>query len=190
MRYLSLVVLLLLSACIQIGSDPQPLNFYILEAPLEQPRIYSSKYLNIDIHLIDFAKYIDRPQIVTSDAKNSITINEMERWGNPLSDNIVQVVRESLALAFPNSNVTISPWESAPQPVTKLQLTIDKFTGRLGHTTNISIRWKIITPSGKEIPGNFSEQQPIGATFHDLVVGLNDSLIHFNQTIAGQLDNQ
>jgi len=191
MRYPFLIVLILLcTACIKIGSDPQQVNYYFLESPANQDQIQYNNKLNIAIQLIDYPNYIDRPQIVTSDTKNTITINETEYWSGPLSDNIVQVVRESLSQMLPNSNITIMPWETTVQPTIKLKIVVDKFTGNLTQTTDVSIRWKIITPAGEVIHGDFAEHQPIGDTFNDFVAGLNNSLIHFSQEIAEKLNNQ
>ena len=190
MRYLLIVLLLLCSSCIQIGSDPQPLHYYLLEAPLKQPQIYSGKELNIAIKLTKIPEYLDQPQIVTYDQKNSVNLNDRHRWANPLSDNILQVLRENLALTFPDSIVTIQPWEQAEAPVTELKLSVDKFAGKLGDAVSVAIRWRIVKTDGEAQHGTFTEQQPIEKTFNDLVAGLNDSLNRFSQAIAKQLANQ
>ena len=190
MRYFFIVLLLICSSCIQIGSDPKPLHYYLLEAPTNQPQIYSSKKLNISIELIKFPEYLDRLQIVTNDQKNSVILNENQRWANPLSDNILQVLRENLVLALPDSIVTIHPWEDADTPATKLKLSVDKFAGKPGETANVAIRWNIIDAEGESLYGTFSEQQPVAENFSDLVAGLNDSLNRFSQSIAKQLANQ
>jgi len=190
MRYLFIVLLLICSSCIQIGSDPKPLHYYLLEAQIEQPQIYSNKKLNISIELTKFPEYLDRLQIVTNDQKNSVILNENQRWANPLSDNILQVLRENLALALPDSIVTVCPWENAKTPATKLKLSVDKFAGKPGGTADITIRWNIIGADGKSLYGTFAEQQPIEESFNDLVAGLNNTLNRFSQSLAKQLANQ
>ena len=190
MRYLLIVLLLLCSSCIQIGSDPQPLHYYLLEAPLNQSQIYSGKELNIAIKLTKIQEYLDKPQIVTYDQKNSVRLNDSHRWANPLSDNILQVLRENLAQAFPDSVVTIQPWEQAEAPVTELKLSVDKFAGKPGDAVNVSIRWRIVNADGESQHGTFTERHPVEETFNNLVAGLNDSLNRFSRSIAEQLANQ
>jgi len=190
MRYLLIVLLLLCSSCIQIGSDPQPLHYYLLEAPVNQSSTYSSKKLNIALKLTKIPEYLDQPQIVTYDQKNSVKLNASRRWANPLSENILQVIRENLALAFPDSIVTIQPWEQAEAPVTELKLSVDKFAGKPGETVSVAIRWRIVNADGKSQHGTFTEKHPVKETFNDLVAELNDSLNRFSQSMAEQLANQ
>ena len=190
MRYFLIVLLLFCSSCIQIGSDPQPLHYYLLEAPFKPVQIHSGRKRNIAVELTKIPEYLDHPQIVTYEKKNSIKLNNNHRWANPLSDNILQVVRENLALTFPDSIVTIQPWEKAEQPVIKLKLSVDKFYGKPGETISVAIRWRLVNAEGSLRYGTFAEQLPVEKTFNDLVAGLNDSLNHFSQSIAEQLANQ
>ncbi len=190
MRCLLIGLLLVCSACIQIGSDPQPLNYYLLESPENQPHVYSGKALNISIELTKFPEYLDRLQIVTDNQKNTVNINETERWAAPLRDNILQVVRTNLAQSFPEGIVVVHPWDSVVEPVTKLKMKVDHFGGKPGEAVNVIVRWQIERPAKETIHGTFSEKQPIGAAFTDLVAGLNSSLNRFSQLLAEELARQ
>lgn len=192
MRYLLLAILslLLCSSCIQIGSDPQQMHYYLLDSNPQMPTILSSKALNINIELTDFPEYLDRLQIVTRNNNNGINLSDSERWAEPLQDNLLRIIRESLALMLPNSSITVSPWENSNDEAIKVKLMINKFLGKLDEKTQIDIRWIIDNGRDQIIQEHFIDQQAIGNSYQDLVVGLNSGINIFSQGLAKKLADQ
>lgn len=187
MRYLPAVLLLLCTSCIQIGSDPQTIHYYLLESISEAPIIYSDKTLTIDIELIEFPDYLDRPQIVTHAELNTIKFTAAERWAEPVQDNLMRILRENLALILPAANISISPWEHSSATAVKIKLVINKFSAELGDHTEIDIRWKIRNGTGKTTQGHFTDQQPIDNSYRDLVAGLNSGIENLSLKLAREL---
>lgn len=192
MRYLLLAILslLLCSSCIQIGSDPQQMYYYLLDSNPKMSTILSSKTLNINIELTDFPEYLDRLQIVTRNNNNGINISDSGRWAEPLQDNLLRIIRESLALMLPNSSITVSPWENSNDEAIKVKLMINKFLGKLDEKTQIDIRWIIDNGRDQIIQEHFIDQQAIGNSYQDLVVGLNSGINIFSQGLAKKLADQ
>ena len=192
MRHLFSVLLLLIlcTSCIQIGSDPQQMHYYLLDSNPQTPTILSSKALNINIELTDFPEYLDRLQIVTRNNNNGINLSDSERWAEPLQDNLLRIIRESLALMLPNSSITVSPWENSNDEAIKVKLMINKFLGKLDEKTQIDIRWIIDNGRDQIIQEHFIDQQAIGNSYQDLVVGLNSGINIFSQGLAKKLADQ
>ncbi len=192
MRHLLSVLLLLLlcTSCIQIGSDPQPMHYYLLDSNQQATNIYSTKTLNINIELTDFPEYLDRLQIVTHNNNNSIKFSDSERWAEPLQDNLPRIIRENLALTLPNSSISVSPWEKSNDDAIKVKLMINKFLGKLDEKTQIDIRWTIDNGRGQIIQEHFTDQQPIGNSYQDMVFGLNTGISILSQKLAKKLANQ
>ena len=187
MRYLLLALLLLCTSCIQIGSDPQPMHYYLLESMPEIANSYSNKALTIDLELVDFPDYLDRPQIVTNNGDNAIKFTDSERWAEPVQDNLMRIIRENLALTIPASNISVSPWESSSDNATKVKLVVNSFLGTLDGHTRIDIRWVIDDGLDQPIQGHFTDQQPIGNNYQNLVVGLNKGINRFCLELAKKL---
>lgn len=187
MRYLISILLLFCTSCIQIGSNPQPMNHYLLESMPEAVNIYSSKPLNINLDLINFPDYLDRQQIVTRNNNNSIDFSDSERWAEPLQDNLTRTIRENLAMMLPAATISVSPWESSSSDAIKVNLVINKFHGKLGDQTQVDIRWAIDNKSGQTVQNHFIDQQPIGKSYQDLVVGLNTGINNFCLELAREL---
>ncbi len=185
-HYLPIILILLCTSCIQIGSDPKPMHYYLLESMPVTTSAHSSKTLNIDIELTKFPEYLDKQQIATSTQTNGIAFSETNRWAEPLQDNLMFSVRENLALLLPNANIAVSPWESSDPAAFKLKLLVNKFSGKLGASAKINIRWSI--GNNKSIVnGHFTYQQPIGSSYRDLVAELNKGLNQFSSQLAKKL---
>ncbi len=190
MRYLVSIVLLLCTSCIQIGSDPQPIRYYLLESMPEAPNIYSNKTFIINLKLVDFPDYLDRLQIVTRDKNNGIEFSDLERWAEPLQDNLTRVLRENLALVLPEANISINPWENSSNNAIKVKLVVNKILGKLDDHSQVDVRWTIENARGQTIQGHFIDRQPIGNSYQDLVVGLNNGINHLSVELAKELVKQ
>jgi len=187
MRYLILISLLLCSSCIQIGSPPPHMNYYLLESIVNTPITYSGCNLNIQMKLIGFPEYIDRLQIVTHNGNNGINFKDSERWAEPVQDNLVRVVRENLTQIIPGSAISAGPWESSSSNAVKIELAFNHFSGQLGDHTQIDIRWKINKGPEQIEQGHFTERQPIGDEYQDLIIGLNNGINNLSLELAKHL---
>lgn len=190
MHYLVSILLLLCTSCIQIGSDPQPMRHYLLESMVDAPNNYPDKALTIDLKLIDFPAYLDRLQIVTRDQNNGIAFSDSARWAEPLQDNLIRVLRENLTLVLPEVNISVSPWENSSDNVIKVKLVVNKFFGKLDDHSQVDVRWTIVNDRGQTIQGHFIDRQPIGNSYQDLVIGLNNGINHLSQDLAKELVKQ
>jgi len=190
MRNLILVLLLLCTSCIQIGSEPQPVHYYLLDSMTESANIYPDTTLTIDLELADFPEYLDRPKIVTRNDQNSINFADSERWAEPVQESLMRIVRENLTLLLPGSNISISPWENSNSHAIKVKLMVNNFFGKLDDHTRIDIRWTIDNQSGQRMQGHFTDQQPIGSSYQDLVVGLNNGINNLSLELAKKLAGQ
>ena len=190
MRNLLLILLLLCTSCIQIGDAPPPMNYYLLESLTELPTASSENSSNIHLELKSFPEYLDRLQIVTYNGSNGINFKDNERWAEPVQDNLMRVVRENLAKSIPGSVISIGPWENSTNNAVKIELVFNQFSGQLGKHTKIDIRWAIVKGSGESKQGYFTDQQPIGDKYQDLIIGLNNGINHFSLELAKNLTTE
>lgn len=188
MRYfLILLLLLLCSSCIQMIGDPQPVRYYLFDSLQEEAEIYSDKTLTIELQLSGFPTYIDRPQVIARDDGNKIKFSDHDRWAEPLQENIMQTLQGNLRIMLPGAAVSISPWENSTKNRIKTKIMVNKFSGTLGEDTDVDIRWTIDMGSGEIRQGHFTDQQPIGDTYQELVAGLNIGINNFSHKLAQDL---
>ena len=189
MRYFLILLLLLCSSCIQVLGDPQPINYYLLDGMPQETDIGSDKALTMTLQLDSFPVYLDRLLIVTKNDDSTINVSDHDRWAEPLQGNILQTVRENLRIILPAANIAISPWENSTTDAIKTKILVNKFSGKLGDHTEIDIRWTI--DGGGEIrQGHFTDQQPIGDSYQELVAGLNSGINNFSLELAKNLSGE
>ncbi|MCD6187862.1 MAG: membrane integrity-associated transporter subunit PqiC [Desulfuromusa sp.] len=187
MRYLLIILLLLCSSCIQVFDDPLPMRYYLLEGVPQETDIASDKALTIAIQLTSFPVYLDRLQIITKNDDNTINVADHDRWAEPIQGNILQTVRENLRIRLPAANIAISPWENSTTDAIKAKIMVNKFSGKLGEHTEVDIRWTIDGGAGEIRQGHFTDRQPIGDSYQDLVAGLNSGINNFSMELAKNL---
>lgn len=192
MRYLCLFTLLLCSACIQLGNEPHPTRYYLLEPVANVRSAANDQPLQLELSPIIFPSYLDRPQIVTHNINNSIQIAEYDRWAEPLSENLTRTLQENLRNQLPNVRISSAPWNQSSAPVYLLQLTVNRFDGVLGQQTAVDIRWTLVNyKTNTEIARrHFRAQLPIDENHRGLVDGLNSTLAELSQEIASMLTTQ
>jgi len=163
------------------------MNYYLLESLTAPPIVYVGHRVNIHIELVGFPEYLDRLQIVTDNGSHGILFKDYERWAGPVQNNLMQVIREDLAKSIPGSVIAVGPWESSSDNAVKIELVFNHFSGVLGKSTKIAIRWSIDKGQGQRKHGYFTDEQPIGDKYQDLIIGLNNGINNFSLELAKYL---
>ena len=190
MRYFLILLLFLCSSCIQLFDDPQPIHHYLLEGVPQETNIVSDKALTITLQLTSFPVYMDRLQIITKNDDKTINVSDHDRWAEPIQGNILQTVRENLRIILPAANIAISPWENSTTDAIKIKIMVNKFSGKLGDHTEIDIRWTIDGGAVERLQGHFTDQQPTGDSYQELVAGLNSGINNFSLELAKNLSGE
>jgi len=185
-RFTSLIILLLCSSCIQLGGEPQPTRFYLLEAVTESSLAQQSKPIQLELSPIAFPSYLDRPQIVSRTAENAILIADHDRWAEPLPDNLTRTLQENLFQQLPAIRISSAPWAPRSGPTFVVKLMINRFDGVIGQQTDVDIRWSLISgDNNTELHReHYRAQLPVGDGYQNFISGLNSALAGLSQNIA------
>ncbi|MDX2479748.1 MAG: PqiC family protein [Desulfuromusa sp.] len=186
-RSILVALLLLCTSCIQFGNELQPRHYYLLESMTEAPNAYPDYTLTINLELAGFPDYLAHKKIVTRNGPNDIKFAASDRWAEPVQESLMRIVRENLTLLLPGSHISVSPWESSNSHAIKVKLLVNNFLGKLDDHTRIDIRWLIDNQSGQTMQGHFTDRQPIGSSYQDLVVGLNKGINNLSLELAKKL---
>ncbi len=191
-RYLPLLFLLCCTSCIQLGGEPQTIRYYLLEplASVESP--LTTQQIQLDLGPIEFPTYLDRPQLVTRDNNNAIVIADHDRWAEPLPENLPRSLRENFYNLIGDVRINAVPWDNGADSSFAIRMIINSFDGILGQQTDVDIRWSLHSAiDDKEIlRQHFIAQLPIGNSYQELVIGLNQALANLSTEIATALCNQ
>jgi uncharacterized protein len=183
-KLLAVGIASLLIAC---ASTP-PTNFYVLEA-ISQPSVSpsSAKKMLIGIGPLTLPTLLERRQIVTRKANNSIELAEFHQWAAPLRDSILAVLSQNLAVQQPNALVKAYPWAAYGEMDYRVIIDISRFDSELGKSATLQASWAIMTEKNHTIihSGQTRLEQPLDSNYYESVVAaLNQLLNKFSQQLA------
>ena len=188
-RFILLCVSGLLSACAATPSA----HFYTLEAqsltPVATTPAIAKKPL-IGIGPLSLPAVLDRRQIVTYAADNSLQMAEFELWAAPLKDNILAVLSKNIAALQPNALVKAYPWSAYGNADYHVIVDITRFDTQLGQSVNLEAGWAIMEEKTHTIIGNGQakiQQSLNDAGYAGATQALSKLLGKFSQQLAQAL---
>jgi len=145
LRAVCLIILPLL-----VGCGDKSTRLYVLTADVAKPGVASAQGISIGVGPVMLPKYLDRPQVVTRTASNSLNQADLDQWGGNLADNITRVLATNLANLLQTDRVSLYPWQD--QVLIDYQVTLDvaKFEQDPDGSTVLDVFWRLVNPgSGK-----------------------------------------
>ena len=188
-RLLLPLLMLLCSACIQLGSETEPTRYYLLEPTAKLNAERNMPDLAIDLEPIALPPHLDRPQIVSRNTDGTVTVATNDRWAEPLQEGFTRTLQENLYRRLGNIRINTGPWQSASTASYRIKLDVNRFDAVLDQQTEVDIRWEIYRSSEDHIllRGHFSDRLPIQKSYRGMVQGLNTALARFSTELATAL---
>lgn len=144
----------LLAAC---GTSP-PAHFYTL-APTAAPATTTST-LFIAVGPVTVPAVVDRPEIVVTTGANELRMDDFNRWGSPLQDNLARVIAENLVAILGTPRVILFPQQLATDPDYRVAVEIRTFDSTLGKTAALDGVWTIRrSRDGKTVTGRTTARE-------------------------------
>jgi uncharacterized lipoprotein YmbA len=185
-KFLVLIAIALLAvAC---ASSPTPRYFRLVtSAGLEITPDQVVSGHSVIIGPFHLAEYLDRPQIVSRDGANGVTMADYERWAEPLDANFQAVVAANVGrllgsdrvLEFPAHNIM-----KADRRVTGRVSRLDVDTGGLAV---LEVQWGVLDGAGAvSRPGSVSryEARATAPGADGRVAAMNATVTQFSEELA------
>ena len=127
--------------------ESTPSDFYLLS--YEQPvptgiETTMREGLAIGVGPIEFAPYLDRPQIVTRDGTNQLVIQDFSRWGGRLEDRFTVVLAEALSAELETDRVSIFPWQLSAPIEYQVTVQVTSFDSDAKGRSTLIARWTLV----------------------------------------------
>ena len=133
----------LLGGCALFGTRSDPSTFFTL-APAELPdgSVAAPSDVTLGLGPVAIPGYLDRPQLVTRVGPNELRLAEFARWGEPLREGVVRVLRHDLVAASAARTVVLYPWSLAP---VQLAVAVDilRFEPNSRGEAELVARWSV-----------------------------------------------
>ncbi|MCB1786654.1 MAG: membrane integrity-associated transporter subunit PqiC [Gammaproteobacteria bacterium] len=145
-RLVVLVVALGVAACATTPSA----NFFTLNPADVEPQVARSD-LSLALGPIDLPGYLDRPQIVTRAGGNRLSVDEFNRWGGLLEEEISRVLAEHLSRRLGTDRIYSYPSRVAADTDYRVVLEIRRFDGILGGEVVLDLAWSLVDDRTAEV---------------------------------------
>ena len=151
----ALVTLLQLAGC----ASKSPYHFYTLK-PLTTAE-YSSRSGEIGIAPVEIPGWLDHGRISWNDGDVSVVTMSNDRWGEPFSKVIDQVMVQNLSRLLPLSRITKGPWTRSTSPDQIISLRILSLV-RSDHELKLEVSIEILNKDRKIVTSQYEiYRQPL-----------------------------
>ena len=138
--------------------------------------------------------YLDRPQLVTRDAKGELEIWPYHRWAESLDLGIAATLVDALSARLGSDRIAVFPWRGvlARSLDYQVPMAIARFEGADGKAVTLDARWRVLTRDGKEVAFKRTTlTEPITETgFPGVVAAMNRSIVRLAADIGDAIQAQ
>jgi uncharacterized lipoprotein YmbA len=183
---------LLLAGCFGLGEGTrQPTRFFTLTPEVENnpesPTVQGTGDFLVGVGPIQLAEYLNRSHIVTRSQKNEFQFSGFDRWGEPLEDNVVQVLAANLGNLLGKGRVIQFPWRTAVPVDFQITARIQRFDRGPDGTVHLLADWMVLQKDaqGPLLTHHSEFQQKVeGQDMLDTVKAMSLVLGDFSREIA------
>jgi uncharacterized lipoprotein YmbA len=128
-------------------------RFYTLTpiSPQEaKPSAPATNPVSVSIAPVEIPDYLERPQIVTRDGQNELSLAEFDRWAGSLSDNISAVLAENIGLLLGSDRVFVYPRMSAEKADYTVAIRVLRLDCVLGDRVLFKAQWTLFAGPGRK----------------------------------------
>ena len=135
-----------------LGGTSAPARFYAL-APVVTPLSGgpAKPGPSLGIGPVTLPAYLDRPQIVTRQGPEELSLAEFERWSEPLKTGVPRVLADNLAVLLRTDRISLFPWAKAPAGQIQIAVDVTRFERVGGKEVALNARWRLLTSDGTEL---------------------------------------
>jgi hypothetical protein len=105
---------------------------------------HAKSALVVAVGPVEMPEYLDRPQIVTRVGDNRLSVDEFNRWGGRLDEEIVHVLTQRIGQRLGTQHVYGYPSRVSAQTDYRIVLALRRFDGTLGGEVVLDVAWSLI----------------------------------------------
>ncbi|HXK23895.1 MAG TPA: PqiC family protein [Myxococcota bacterium] len=133
--------------------------------------------LGLAVGPVDLPRYLDRPELVTQDESNRLTVLDAHRWGGSLRTDILRVVADDLGRLLGTARVAVYPSEPRFDARYRVLLDVRDIQGTPGHRVVLLVRWTVASmEDGRAVAVEESRiEQPVESGDYDALVAADSA---------------
>jgi uncharacterized protein len=178
--------LILLGAC---TSSP-PMRYYRIDALAEPASAAAQSPMILAVGRIVFPDYLRRPQQVRSGSGAEVTVDEFNRWAEPLDEAVPRVVAANVDALLPDVAV-VQAERRTVRPDHRLFASVQRLDTDLHGNTELVVQWGVTGAEGEPLIAPRTSRYRARAAPADepeaMAVAVSDVLAQFSRDIAAAL---
>ena len=189
-----IMFMLALGGCLGGGSQTPPTRFFVLNSLYttanETKPVTDLKKAIVVIGPVTLTQVLDRPQIIIRQSDNEIRVSDLDRWAEPLQENLTRVVVDNLAILLSRGRVIRFPPSSSIPFEYQVLMEVTRFDGKPGDEVTLRARWAILGNNGETV---LLKQESVlneptgGDTIAEMVSAQSRLVAKFSRDIAEAL---
>jgi len=190
--YVASVTAVAVLGCSPLGPQKDLTEFYVLTSAAEeelQHGVRPARELSFGVGPVEFAEYLDRPQLVTRISENQVQFSDVGRWAGPLRHGFSRVLAENLAVLMESSKVFAYPWFESESPDLSVEVHVARFEWNAAGYAELQVAWILLDNVGEDRRWGlhrFTETSE-AATTDAQTAALSQTLRQFSELIAGEM---
>jgi uncharacterized lipoprotein YmbA len=171
-----------------------PVQFYTLSslsaATEKADTADAAPNIAVGVGPVEIPKVLDRPQIVTRNGPNKITLDEFHRWAGPLQTDFARVLADNISLLLGIDQVAVYPWEAGFAPDYRIALDIRSFEGQWGKAVRLDVIWRVADQAGQKTLAVKKSviTEPLSTVDYDaLVAAQSQAIAQLSREIAREI---
>jgi hypothetical protein len=178
--------------CSPLGPQKDLTQFYVLTSLAEEEPPQGMRPagdLSFGVGPVDFAAYLDRPQIVTRMSENQVEFSDVGRWAGPLRRSLARAVAENLAMLLETTRISEYPWFETERPDFAVRMHVIRFEWNAAGYAELLVGWAVVDRVGEEREWAVNRfTQPADAASADArIAALSRTLQQFSESIADEI---
>ena len=181
-RMLALALILGLSAC---GSEAT--RYYLLSSNLPRPELSAEPGKRVGIWKVRMPDYLERGEIVRRRGSDQLGLSSLDRWGEPLSENVSSILARNMSALCPSLYVTVLPAPATPHVDLEVRtrvLAFERSGDKAGLDAEIGVEGK--SGQSQSYFNLHSEHQCSGQEVAATVECMNAALLDFSRQLASR----
>ena len=140
-KYFNNLILIIVIAVAAAGCASAPSKFYTLNSAAVGDGNSKADYAVL-VGPVAIPAEVDRPQFTTQVTRNTVAVDEFNRWAEPLNEGIGRVVAADLATLLGTPRVSAVPLTNF-DPAYRVTIDIQKFASNPGRLVRVDALWVV-----------------------------------------------
>jgi uncharacterized lipoprotein YmbA len=163
--------------------------FYTLSPSADAAPPLPAADVAVSVGPVSVPEIVDRPAIVVRTGPNRVSIDEFNRWGSPLEDDIARVVASNLAALLGSPRVAAYPRAAAADGGYRVRIDVLAFESAPGETAVLDAAWTVrnVKDGTRRAGRSTISERTRGGEYSDLAAAHSRALGRMSADIAAAI---